>query len=183
MRSIKAEGIVIKRRNIQEADRILTIFTKYQGKIQISAKGVRKITSRRGSHIELLNQVIIGLHQGRHLPILTEIETLQSFENIKNELDKVGLAYHICELVDGLLPEGQENTLIYDLLLTTLQKLEDETDNCLLLVHGFEVELLAMLGYWQKDVQSTSVGNLQYFIENILERRLRSRRIFAQVEK
>ncbi|PIZ97846.1 MAG: DNA repair protein RecO, partial [Candidatus Levybacteria bacterium CG_4_10_14_0_2_um_filter_35_8] len=55
MNSYKTEGIVIKRRNLGEADKILTIFTKRYGKIQVKAPGIRKINSRRSPHVELLN--------------------------------------------------------------------------------------------------------------------------------
>ena len=43
MRSYRIEGIIIKRRDFGETDRILTVFTKTQGKISVIAKGVRKI--------------------------------------------------------------------------------------------------------------------------------------------
>jgi len=66
MKSYKAEGIVIKRKNFGEADRILTVFTKKYGKIKVLAKGVRRITSRRGPNVELFNQVELVLHQGRN---------------------------------------------------------------------------------------------------------------------
>ena len=60
MRSFKTEGIVIKRRNFNEADRIITVFSKRNGKINIKASGVRKITSRRSPHLELLNYSIFS---------------------------------------------------------------------------------------------------------------------------
>ena len=65
MRSFKAEGIVIKRSNYSEADRIVTIFTKKNGKIKVKANGVRKIASRRSPHIELFNYCVFGLYQGK----------------------------------------------------------------------------------------------------------------------
>jgi DNA repair protein RecO (recombination protein O) len=46
-----AEGIILKRRNLGETDRILTVFSRQYGKIKILAKGVRKINSRRSGHI------------------------------------------------------------------------------------------------------------------------------------
>ena len=58
MRNFKTEGIIIKRRDYGEADRILTVMTREYGKLKIKAKGVRKITSRRSAHIELLNHTV-----------------------------------------------------------------------------------------------------------------------------
>ena len=206
MRHLKTEAIVIKRRNYNEADRMLTVFTRDLGKLQIKAKGVRRITSRRSSHIELLNHSRISLYKAHTIPVLTEIETLHGFDNIKNDLYKVGFAYHICELIDGLCPENQENSAVFDLLCSTLHSLsschsehvsESRTtlyrtsgnpspakggvkDEMLSVIHGFEVELLTLLGYWNN---TQTIGNISThsFIENILERRLRSKKIFAKM--
>ncbi|MBI4096902.1 MAG: DNA repair protein RecO, partial [Candidatus Levybacteria bacterium] len=54
MRTFRTEGIIIKRKNFGEADRILTVFTKEYGKLQVKAKGIRRIPSRRSAHVELV---------------------------------------------------------------------------------------------------------------------------------
>lgn len=179
MRSFTTEGIVIKRRNMGEADRILTVFTKDYGKLQIKAKGVRKITSKRSSHIELLNFALLSLHKGNVMSILTEVQTIESFSDIKTDLKKVGIAYHICELIDGLCPENQENSHIFTLLkdiLTTLDKEEDVSRA----VYNFQLALLAELGYWSGDRVDKDFKTLA-FIENILERKLKTRQILPSL--
>lgn len=123
MRNYKLKAIVIKRINIGEADRIVTVFTNYYGKIQIKASGVRKIISRRSPHIELLNYSLLTLYHTKSLPILTEAQVIQDFSEIKEDLTRIGFAYHICELVDGLCPEGQENRKVFSLLYSTLVRL------------------------------------------------------------
>src|SRR5689334_19975989 len=123
MRSYRVEGIVIKRKDFGEADRILTVFTRHQGKIQVIAKGVRKINSRRAAHVELLNQSILTLHEGK-LPILTEAETLNHYSLLKNDLRRAGFAFYICELLDGLLADHQESKSTFGLVETVLNRLE-----------------------------------------------------------
>ncbi|GIV45007.1 MAG: hypothetical protein KatS3mg035_2130 [Bacteroidia bacterium] len=83
MRNFKTEGIIIKRRNVLEADRIITVFTREHGKLQIKARGVRRITSKRASHIELLNYAQLSLYKGSSLPILVEAQMIESFSDIK----------------------------------------------------------------------------------------------------
>ena len=175
LRSFKTEGIIIKRRNFGEADRILTVFTKRLGKIQVKAVGVRRITSRRSPHVELLNLSALTLHKGKSLPILTEAQTIEDFSLIKDSLIKVGFAYHICELVDGLCPENQENGRVFDLLSEVLFRLEHEEDIASV-IHEFEVELLTILGYYKPSWRFQSIDTTS-FIESILERRLKSKRI------
>ena len=179
MRSFKTEGIVIRRRNMSEADRVLTVFTKDFGKIQIKAKGVRKITSKRSSHIELLNHAILGLHKGHVMSILTEVQTIESFSNIKIDLKKVGIAYHICELIDGLCPENQENNEIFSLLHNILLKLSHEEDMSKA-VYTFQLDLLAQLGYWSGERADKNFKTLA-FIEDILERKLKTRQILPKL--
>src|SRR5882757_7580474 len=100
MRNLRTEGIVIKRRNYGEADRILTVLTRDYGKISIKATGVRKITSRRSAHIELLNHTTLHLYKKNTFMVLTEAKMLEDFSVIKQDFQKIGLAYHFCELVD-----------------------------------------------------------------------------------
>lgn len=128
MRNIRTEGIVIKRRNYGEADRILTVLTRDFGKITIKAKSVRKITSRRSAHIELLNHTALHLYKKDSFMILTEAKMLEDFSVIKQDFNKVGLAYHFCELVDSLCPENQENGNVYRLLRKTLDQLVESKE-------------------------------------------------------
>src|SRR5882762_10825070 len=147
MRTFRLSGIIIKRGNIGEADRILTVLTKEQGKMQIKAKGVRKITSRRSSHVELLNFGIYNIYKGKGMSVLTEVQSQDAFSPIKTDLQKTGFAYHLCELIDGLCPEEQENFQVFNLFLNTLQRLARE-EEIITIIHEFEVELLSLLGYW-----------------------------------
>ncbi len=175
MRSYKTEGIVIRRRNFGEADRLLTIFSKKHGKIQIKAAGVRKINSRRSPHIELLNHSLFNLYKGAGMPILTEVQNFENFPEIKRDLTRVGFAYHICELVDGLCAENQENEEIFYLLQKTLKRLSLESD-VPSVIREFEIELLTKLGFYRQLNISQDL-DISAFIEQILERKLKTRQM------
>ncbi len=180
MKNFKTEGVVIRRRNYKDQDRVLTIFTKTHGKIFVRGTGVRKITSRRAGHIELLNHGVFTLYQGNSYPILTEAITINNFAEIKNNMDKIPPSYHLCEIVDGLCPENQENMEVFELLVDTLDRLSDNQNNIEKIVADFEVSLLSLLGYWNKQ-QFAQAFDSEQFIENILERRLKSLRIFTKI--
>ncbi|HWY79482.1 MAG TPA: DNA repair protein RecO [Candidatus Sulfotelmatobacter sp.] len=213
MRNFRTEGIVIKRRNFNEADRIITVMTRDYGKIQIRAAGVRKITSRRAAHIELLNHTVLHLYKGNTFAILTEAKMIDDFSSIKENFEKIGLAYHLCELVDGLCPDNQENGKVFELLQKTLRELSQqnevyrphyatqEIDDYTLGTFGIEVvdsprlathksgileyfesSILSDLGYWDKNDTVVNQFNTHDMIENILERKLKSRSIFAKLQ-
>ncbi len=173
MRSYKVEGIVIKRKDFGETDKILTVFTRHQGKIKVIAKGVRKINSRRAPHVELLNQSILTIHAGK-MPILTEAETLYHYSLVKNDLRRAGFAFYICELVDGLLPEHQESRSTFGLVETVLKRLETD-ENPKMLIKNFEQEILVNLGFWPRT--QLMIQDSDAFIESIIERKVKTKRI------
>lgn len=179
MKTSKTEGIVIKRRNFGEADRILTVFTKRYGKIQIKAPGVRKITSRRSSHIELLNHSFFNLYHGKTMHLLTEIQSMNNFSVIKEDLRKIAYAYHVCELIDGLCAENQENIAVFALLEKTLLDLTNEND-CKTLIRRFEIDLLTMLGFYKPSFNALTLDTTS-FIENVLEKKLKTRQIMPRL--
>lgn len=181
MRTFKTTGIVIKRRNTGEADRILTVYTRDQGKIVVKAKGVRKITSKRSSHIEPLNISVMTLYKGEGMHILMEVDTINSHSSIKNNLPRVSMAYHICELIDSLCPEGQEQPEVFELLVQMLRDLS-EKEKIGKAIHVFEIQLLTLLGYTTATHDLTG-AKASFFIESILERKLKSRQIIPQLLK
>lgn len=180
MRSYKSEGIILKRKNSGEADRILTVFTKNRGKIQIKAVGVRKINSRRSPHTEPLNYTLLYLYKGRGIPILIEAETLEAFPRIKDNLKRIGYAYYLCELIDCLCPENQENISVFYLLSDTLKKLSKEED-FVRIINEFEKSLLTTLGFYPQNILLSQDIDLSYIIEQIIEKKLKTKQIISRL--
>lgn len=174
MRSYKTEGVVIKRTNFSEADRILTIFTKRHGKIKVLAKGVRRISSKRGPNIEVFNEVSVFIHHGKTFDILTEVELKNSFSQIRKNLDLVGLAFHVCELVDNLCPENEPHPQVFSNLIEVLSELDSG------LVNKFERNLLIELGYLPKSKVFEKIDTTSY-VEKILEKKLKTKRILKHL--
>ena len=177
MRTYKIEGIVLKRRNLGEADRILTVLSKESGKISLKAPGVRRIPSRRSSHVELLNHSQFTLYGSSKtfFPVVTEAQTVENFSPIKDDLEKIGYAYYICELVNGLCAENQENRNVFFHLKSTLSYLA-ETSNIYSVVKNFEKNLLSTLGFWS-EAKLLQTQNSREVMERLLERKLKTIRV------
>ena len=145
-RVYKTEAIVLKRINLGEADKILTLYTPNLGKIRAVAKGVRRPKSKLGGHVETLTQSSMMLAKGRNLDIVTQSQNIESFLPLRNDLWLTSCALYIAELVDQFTEERIENYPAYKLLLNTLGWLAD-TNNAQLLLRYFELHLLSHLGY------------------------------------
>jgi len=171
MATYKTEGVILKRSNYGEADRILTIYTKHYGKIKAIAKGVRKITSRKGGNLELFNHCVLFLAKGRNLDIITEAQVINSFSRLGDDLEKVAAAFYLVELVDQLTAEEQVNRQVFDLLVETLDGLCAASYELRAITQSFEVELLKLLGFWSETLDRKDIKG---YIEEIIEKELRS---------
>lgn len=160
----KTKGIIIKRVDVSEADRILTIYTPGFGKIRVLAKGIRKVLSKLGGHLELFNLVDLGLYQGKGLDRVTSSSVIENFSNLRTNLRKTSLAYYIAELLDKFTSEKQKDVKIFRLLkeiLTALNsKALNETKKFYLLVRSFELKLLSFLGYTPEFRRCLACGKL-----------------------
>jgi len=148
MPSITTEGLILRRSNFGEADRVLTVLTDRYGKISVIAKGVRKITSRRAGNIEILNRVKMTLFKGKSYT-LNEAESINTFDRIKTNLSLSTTAFHIIELTDKLTPSEQWNPALYNLVVSALKILEQNPRQ--IFVRSFEVKLLSMMGFYSRD--------------------------------
>jgi DNA repair protein RecO (recombination protein O) len=177
MRTYKIEGIVLKRRNLGEADRVLTVLSKEFGKISVKAPGVRRIPSRRSSHVELLNLSEFTLYASSKtfMPIVTAAQTLEDFSFIKKDLRKIGYAYYICELINGLCADNQENKKVFFHLKFTLSELAKTLD-ILSVIKKFEKDLLTELGFWS-EAKLLETQDSQIVMEKLLERKLKTLRV------
>lgn len=179
-RTYRTEGIILKRLNYGEADKILTIYTKHYGKIKALAKGVRKITSRKGGNVELFNQVSLFFYKGRNLDLLTEAQVTKTFKVWRKDLKKVAVAYYFAELVDKLTPDEQPNPAVFQLLSHYLEKITSAS--LPELSRSFEENLLRELGFGvPKDRQKQS-GSLKDYIESIIEKKLNSQEINKELD-
>ncbi|MBI3953949.1 MAG: DNA repair protein RecO [Chloroflexi bacterium] len=159
-RVYKAEGIVLKGRELGEADRIVTLLTPTYGKLRAVAKGVRKPRSRLAGHLEPLTRVAILVAHGQSLDIIAQAQTIESFRPLREDLWRASCGLYLAELVDRFTVEGAESEPVYKLLLETLTRLalalpakegrESRPAGMSAaagLLRSFEVELLDHLGY------------------------------------
>lgn len=142
----KAEGIVLRNRNLGEADKIITVFTREYGKIQFVAKGVRKAKSKLvgGTTLFAYGQYFYYQRTEHKLGVLCQYALKESFRELREDLPKIAYAAYLVELVDEMLPEDEANERVFVLLLTTMHLLK--TQDPVLLLRIFELRLLAILG-------------------------------------
>lgn len=146
-RSLRAEAIVLRHSDYGEADRLLTLYTREQGKVRAVAKGARKIASRKAGHLEPFTHVKLQLAKGRDLLIVTQAETINVFMQLRDDLTLTGYAAYVIELLDRFVPDEETaNPSLFRLLTETLSRLA-ENPYPWLAVRFYEMRLLDFLGF------------------------------------
>jgi DNA repair protein RecO (recombination protein O) len=139
------EGVVLRTYKLGEADRIVVLFTRGHGKVRSVAKGVRKTKSKFGSRLEPISHVALQLYEGRELDIVTQVESLDHFRAIRDDLDRIARASSMLEVVDQMVQEGGPNPRLYQMLIGALRALAEH--NGPLVLPAFFWKLLALEGY------------------------------------
>jgi DNA repair protein RecO (recombination protein O) len=145
-RLFRTEAVVLQRRDIGEADRLLTLYSPATGKIRAVAKGVRKPGSRLAGHLELFAQVQVMIAHGRKLDYLTQVQTLEPFLALRNDLDLFARACCLADVVSHFAEEGSPSHELYAVLITAFQALAAGSDPDMVSRH-LEMHVLALSGF------------------------------------
>ncbi len=144
-RLYRTEAIVLRERDYAEADRILTLLTP-NGKLTAIARGIRRAISRKAGQLILFARAQLLLARGRELDTITQAESLETYEGLRQDLVRFGYACYVGELVERLAQEEEENRPLYDLVNETLRHIAEGRDPRLW-TRYFELRLLSLGGY------------------------------------
>lgn len=175
--SYSSEGIILGRKNFGEADRIISIYSKHFGRLSLLAKGVRRPTSRKRGHIEIFSRINFQATSGKGMDIMTEVDVVDDFPQIRASLKKVSLAYYFCEVIGKITHEGEENIELYNLILENFERLK----NAKLLKKlrlNFLTDVLVLLGFWPGD---KILQNPDTELERVIEKNVYSVRVGKKV--
>jgi DNA repair protein RecO (recombination protein O) len=145
-RVYRTEAVVLRRGDLGEADRLLTVYSPTHGKLRLVAKGVRRPTSRKAGHLEPLTRVELLLAKGRELDVITQATALQTFPIPVEDLERLGYAFYAVELLDRFGVTEGEARRPYRLLVDTLDRLSAGAEPAPVIRH-FELQLLDVSGF------------------------------------
>jgi len=154
---LRGEGIVIRSMNLGEWDKLLVILAVGLGKIKVVAKGARKVQSRYASSTQPFTHIRFTNYSGKTFHTLSQVEVIESYRPLRDNLDKIAYGLYIMELVDLSLIDGQRHDDILSLLLASLHILSHSERHELLLMF-FELRWLSRLGFALSVEQAAKVS-------------------------
>jgi DNA repair protein RecO (recombination protein O) len=145
MTHFRDRGVVVRTIRLGEADRIVTLMTERHGKVRAVAKGVRRTTSKFGSRLEPLTHVALLGWQGRgDLDTITQVETIDTFRAVREDLDRMSAALSMLEVVDQVGQERHANPRLYEMAVGAIGALADHHSP--MVTPAFFLKVLALEG-------------------------------------
>lgn len=145
----KTEALVLRNREFNEADQLVTLLSPDYGKLRVIARGARKPKSRLRAGVQAFTLTNLLLHTGRSIDIITGTETGRCFY-FREDLAKLTAAVYWADLLDRVLPEREPYPAVYSLLFSLLCLLEaapSKIEDIRALDHLFELRLISSAGY------------------------------------
>ena len=121
----QVEGIILTTQDYGETSKIINVFTKDYGIIGIMAKGVRTLKSNLRSSTEKLSYGIFNIYYKEDkLSILSSMDVIDNFKNIKKDIIKISYASFLLELSNQVYKQNSDS-IIYQLLIDSLIKINE----------------------------------------------------------
>jgi len=145
---VQTEGIVLRSFDLRETSKIVTFFTKKEGKVSGVLKGIRKDPKKFGSSVDkfTVNDLVYYRYRNSDLHLVSQCDLKQYFYPLRQNLKKILAASYMTELVNTVMPLEQKNTRIYSLICKFLTGL-DERDDINKLIHALQIKVLAFSGF------------------------------------
>lgn len=145
-RYLKTEGLIIRSSSYGEADKLLNLLTLEGGRLPAIAKGACKPGSRLSGPVLLFTRGDYLLYKGKTLFTLTQGEILDSYQSLRDDLEKYAYGQYFCELMGRVLEEREPCPEMYLLLRAAFEALLQGGD-LETLARAYELKLLKGLGY------------------------------------
>ncbi len=150
MNNYVTEAINLKSYNLNDADKILVMYSKENGLIKGVAKGIKKPKSKLGARMDLLVANTLQLLKGRSMDTILQAQTVNHFKKTREDYDKLTLSSYVSEVVLNF-GEGSESASkdVYELLYKALNRISESSDkkDMLIAVIKFQLKMLLIMGF------------------------------------
>lgn len=144
---IKTTGVVLKRIYFRNTSKIVFLFTKDYGKLELLAKGALLPKSRFGGSLEpfAFSEVIFYRREGKERYLLSDATLLFDFRGMREDADRFYHASLVSDFLYHSLPKEESFPALYRLFLSTFYLLNREGKESL--VYSFLLKAASLLGY------------------------------------
>ena len=141
----KIKGIIVSTTPFKETSKILNVLTEDGKIVSMMARGVKQAKNvLRSKTNNFTYGYFYTYYKEDKLSTLTNVDIINDFENIKNDLELISYLNYLVELSEKVAKQTTSNN-IFDLLITALEKINDGFDP-IIIKNILEIKFLDYLG-------------------------------------
>jgi DNA repair protein RecO (recombination protein O) len=140
-----SDAITLKSYDLNDADKIVVMYSKEKGLIKSVAKGVKRPKSKLGSRLDLLMANSLQLSKGRSMDIICQAQTINNFKNIRDDILKLLISSYLSEIVANYGMENDPSSVeIYNILYDAIETISEAQTKIEILVVAIKFQLKIM---------------------------------------
>lgn len=144
---IKTKALVLHEMPIGDYDKRLVLLTKESGKMIAFAKGARKPNSKFLAGCQIFSYGDYTLYHGKQSYNLNDVELIDSFHNIRKEIERFAYGLYILEFLEFVSEENEPNHDLMKLGIRVLKIMEKSKESEELIVNIFSLKAMSYIGY------------------------------------
>jgi len=142
-------AVVLSRRDYREYDQVITLYTRDRGRMDLVARGVKKIISKNTSHLEPFSLIHVESTPGKEYEYITKVHSIDYFTHIRECLEKSLAAQYVVNILSRVLQQEESDERIFDLLQNFLFHLENtkQREHIQFSLDMFFLKFFSLLGF------------------------------------
>lgn len=124
MNYIKDIGIIIGKKDYGEADRVITVFSKENGRIEFYLKNIKKSKNRGVNSYETMSFIEFTFYKKGDKFVLVNGDLLEYYLSIRGDIRKLGIVYYIFSLLNNFILIGEKKSELFNRLKNGLEFIE-----------------------------------------------------------
>lgn len=145
---VKSKALILRSIRWQESSKIVNIYSSKWGRLGLIAKGALRPRSSFAGNLETLNYVecIISKKEGRDLQILTGINVINSFNQMRLDLNQLPYALALLEVLDQVLEGHTADSVFFDFTIHIIESIQNSSRPATVFWY-FLLKLASFLGF------------------------------------
>lgn len=143
------DAVVLGARKYSDSSKIITYYTKDDGRLTAIAKGARSAKNKYGNSLEPLSICRISYYkkENRDMQLLSGADTLKNLRLIYESQEHLLFGLAILESVNRTANANEKNEELFNMLVKSIILLNENIENPFSLFVHFQLQLAEILGF------------------------------------
>ncbi len=145
---MKVKGLVTRASELGDNDNLVLLLTPDHGKLYVSGKGTRSLKNKNHASVsEFVYGEFVLFSRGGKSFYISEFEPIETFYDLRDDIEKLALAVYITDVAAALMPEESGDGELFRLTLNMLYATANLDISLWQIKGAFEFRAAAIAGF------------------------------------